>query len=379
MKNDRRFLKVLRSVILASGMLGAMITAKAQEFKDIQTPKTPLTLKAQGSFFVGGETVEQTQVELGNFGPAGHISINQMYVRYMIPQSGGRNVPVVMIHGMTLTGKTWETTPDGRMGWDEHFVRKGHSVYIPDQVSRGRSGFNQAVFNNVRAGVTPPSAQPPMWRFSDENTWPNFRFGPKDGVPYPNGQFPVAALAELSKQGIPDLSSALPSPNPNYKALSDLAIHVKRAVLVSHSQSGSFPLEAALINSTGIQGMVLVEPGGCPASYTDRQIATLATLPILVVFGDYLGETPTGIRGHSWQTASDGCRAFITRVNAAGGKAQMLHLPEKGIRGNSHMIMQDRNNLQIADLILKWIDENVGRRKVRVNSRLGKPPHRVKD
>ena len=69
----------------------------------------------------------------------------------------------------TLTGKSWETTPDGRMGWDEYFVRKGHPVYVPDQVGRGRSGFNQAVFNNVRAGSTPPSRIPAWLRFSDES------------------------------------------------------------------------------------------------------------------------------------------------------------------------------------------------------------------
>jgi hypothetical protein len=33
----------------------------------------------------------------------------------------------------------------------------------------------------------------------------------------------------------------------------------------------------------------------------------------------------------------------------------MLHPPDLGIRGNSHMLMQDRNSLQIADLILQWI------------------------
>ena len=37
----------------------------------------------------------------------------------------------------------------------------------------------------------------------------------------------------------------------------------------------------------------------------------------------------------------------------------MLNPPDRGIRGNSHMIMQDKNNLQIADLILQWIDEHV--------------------
>ena len=56
-------------------------------------------------------------------------------------------------------------------------------------------------------------------------------------------------------------------------------------------------------------------------------------------------------------------QAFITRINAAGGNAQMLYPPDLGIHGNSHMFMLDKNNLQIADLILKWIDENVGKKK----------------
>jgi hypothetical protein len=39
----------------------------------------------------------------------------------------------------------------------------------------------------------------------------------------------------------------------------------------------------------------------------------------------------------------------------------MLSPTEIGTRGNSHMIMQDKNHLQIADLILKWIDGQVTR------------------
>ena len=66
-------------------------------------------------------------------------------------------------------------------------------------------------------------------------------------------------------------------------------------------------------------------------------------------------------------------------MNAAGGKARMLHLPGEGVRGNSHMIMQDRNSLPVADMILKWIGESVGRRKMRVDGRLGRPPRASKD
>jgi pimeloyl-ACP methyl ester carboxylesterase len=352
---------VLGGVTLA-GLLGATTGLEAQALKDLQTPGTPLVLKAQGSFFIGGEKVEQSEVELGNLGPGGHITVNQMYVRYMVPQGGDGHVPVVMVHGATLTGKSWETTPDGRMGWDEYFVRKGHPVYVPDQVGRGRSGFNQAVFNNVRAGKAPAADQPAMFRFGDEVVWPNFRFGLKPGEPFADSQFPVSAVDELAKQGIPDVSRLLPTPNPTFKALSDLATQLKGAVLMGHSQSGSFPLEAALLNPSAAKGLVLVEPGRCPDTYTEQQVKTLATVPILVVFGDHRDVT-TGISTRpSWQLSFEGCQALLGRVKAAGGDTQMLSPAETGIRGNSHMIMQDKNNLQIADLILQWIDARVRRK-----------------
>ncbi len=351
--------------VTAAGVLGLASRVSAQALEDVQTPDTPLVLKAQGSFFVGGDKVEQTRGELGDLGPGGHITVNQMYVRFMVPQGGEGNVPVVMVHGATLTGKSWETTPDGRMGWDEYFVRKGHPVYVPDQVGRGRSGFNQAVFNDVRTGAAPPASLPRWLRFSDEVVWPNFRFGAQPGAPYESSQFPVAAVDELSKQGVPDVSfGGLPDPNPNFKALSDLAAELNGAVLMGHSQSGPFPLAAALLNPTVARGLVLVEPGTCPSQYTDEQIKTLASIPVLVVFGDYR-DTWTGIGergdGAFWQRSFESCQALIGRLKEAGGQAEMLSPTEVGVRGNSHMIMQDKNSLQIADRILRWIEERVGK------------------
>jgi pimeloyl-ACP methyl ester carboxylesterase len=350
-------------VVVVAASVGAPRHLAAQSLEDVQTPAAPLVLAAQGSFFVGGDSVEQTRDQLGALGPGGHITVNQMYVRFMVPLGADGNVPVVMVHGATLTGKSWETTPDGRMGWDEYFVRQGHPVYVPDQVGRGRSGFNQAVFNDVRAGATPPAEQPVWLRFSDEGSWPNFRFGLEPGAPFPDGQFPVDAVAELSKQGVPDVSfGGLPTPNPTLEAMANLAGQLDGPVLMGHSQSGSFPLEAAIIDPDAARGLVLVEPGRCPASYTDEQIAALAKVPILVVFGDHR-DTPTGMPAlPTWQERFEACEAFIGRVTAAGGRAQMLDPPARGIRGKSHMIMQDANSLQIADLILQWIDQTVARR-----------------
>ena len=43
----------------------------------------------------------------------------------------------------------------------------------------------------------------------------------------------------------------------------------------------------------------------------------------------------------------------------------MMYLPKLSIRGNSHMLMQDRNNLQLADLLLEWVDHHVEGKKKR--------------
>lgn len=85
-------------------------------------------------------------------------------------------------------------------------------------------------------------------------------------------------------------------------------------------------------------------------------------MPILVVFGDYR-DTPTGLPTlPTWQARYEMCQALIGRIKSAGGHAEMLAPPDRGIRGNSHMIMQDKNNLQIADVILQWIGTRVAKR-----------------
>jgi len=67
------------------------------------------------------------------------------------------------------------------------------------------------------------------------------------------------------------------------------------------------------------------------------------------VFGDHLGVAPR-----------DSLGAFENCKDSSKGNAKMLYPPDLGIHGNRHMIMQDKNNLQIADLILDWIDRNEG-------------------
>lgn len=90
-----------------------------------------------GQFLRGGRDVSSdTLSTLPAYAASGTVTVDQIYVRFQVPVSPTR-APLVLIHGCCLTGKTWETTPDGRMGWDEYFVRKGFPTYVIDQSWRG--------------------------------------------------------------------------------------------------------------------------------------------------------------------------------------------------------------------------------------------------
>lgn len=341
-----------------AGLFVALVvsaTGHAQALRDVRT-NAPLTLKARGSFYVGGERVVQSPVELGSFGDpgggaAGTVTIHPMYVDFMVP-AGRARAPVVMLHGVTLTGKSFDTTPDGRMGWYEYFVRRGHPVYLPDTIGRGRSGFNQAVYNSVRAGRQPPSALPEIRRLNDDVTWLDFRFGPRPGVPFPDSAFPLEAVTQLAAQSIPDLDATLPSYDLTSSAVADLAASLGGAILLGHSMGALYPTEAALRRPDAVRAIVLVE--SCSNEYDDRQIAVLAKIPLLAIWGDHV-DNPTGVAGFEWTSQFEGCKALVARLRAAGGTATFVSLPERGLRGNSHMLMMDRNSLQIADLILDWL------------------------
>jgi hypothetical protein len=321
--------------------------------------KKPLVIAEQGSFFMGGETKSSKTLNSNLPGPAstsdGDVTINQMYVQYQIPMNAAAHVPVVMVHGCCLSSKTWETTPDGRMGWNEYFVRKNRAVYLADQSSRARSGFDATIINAVKTGTAKPADLPNIFMASHQTSWVLFRFGPKFNEAFPDEQFPVQAAEELYKQMIPDLNAVLPTPNPTFKNMADLAVKLKGAVLMGHSESGFFPEEAALTNPAGVRGIISIEQP-CRTDLSSQQLATLAKIPSMVMFGDHL-EINSGRA--TWQTFFEGCQTFVKQLKGAGGDVEMMHLPSMGIKGNSHMLMQDKNNLQLADLIIEWIDKHV--------------------
>jgi hypothetical protein len=354
-KNNRQFKTPARMYILLGAVTVLLFAAAGATMAD------SLLLKEQGSFFVGGRSIftdaltGSTTGFLGSGINTGNITVDQMYVQYQIPEGADSHLPVVMVHGCCLSSKSYETTPDGRMGWNEYFLRKHRAVYLPDQVSRARSGFDPTIYNEIKLGKRPVSDMPEIRTATYEIAWLGFRFGPSMGKAFPDEQFPVEAFEEFGKQVIPDLNGGLPAVNPTWTNLSGLAIKLKGAILMGHSESGFFPEQAALINPTDIKAMITIETT-CP-TLTSQQISNLAKIPTLLVFGDHLGDVPSS--PIKWKERFDACQQFVQQVNAAGGDATMMHLPKYGQLGNSHMLMQDKNSNQVADLILKWIDEHV--------------------
>ena len=338
--------------------LGAAGSVTAQALKDLQTPDTPLVLKAQGSFYVGGEKSEQTQVQLGSLGPGGHITVTDVRAVHGAP---GRRRE-------RAGGDGPRRDPDRKVVGDDTGRSHGGGRVLRAQGAprlRPGPGGSRAIGlqpgrlqRRARARRRRP-ANPSGCASATRACGPTSDSGRSLASPSSDSQFPVTAVDELSKQGVPDVSlGGLPTPNPNFKALSDLAGQLSGAVLMGHSQSGSFPLEAALLNPVATRVWCSSSRGRCPA-YSPEQIATLVKVPILVVFGDHRDNPTAGVPMlPTWQARFEACQALIARLRSAGGQAEMLNPPERGIRGNSHMIMQDKNHLQIADLILQWIGEH---------------------
>jgi hypothetical protein len=351
----------------AASLLVTATAASASGWSDIKPSSEPLVLGQQGSFFVGGRTVhsditgwEELRVFFNGAFESGDVLVDQMYVQFQTPVKP-THTPIVFMHGCCLSSKTWETTPDGRMGWYEYFTRQGFPTFLAEQTGRARSGFNGVLFNEVREGKRPPGEQPRVLLSGKDFAWLIFRFGPKYGEAWPDEQFPMDHVEDLYKQVIPDMiMTQIPSlaaefgaaetKNPTVENFAQLASDLGGAILVGHSQSSIFPTQAVLKKKGGIKGIIQLETG-CLATLTDDQIKTMAAQPILVVVGDHFGEQP-----------GPDCIKEMDQINKAGGDMTFISLPALGIKGNSHMFMQDMNNIEVADVIIKWINEHVDKK-----------------
>ena len=315
----------------------------------------PLELADEGTFFVGGRSIFSEHP--GDPGPrvggagAGHIIIEQMYVHYRIPKVVSAP-PIVMVHGSTHTGATFETTPDGREGWATYFARKGFPVYVVDQVGRGRSGFDPTPINRaiVQSDVKllPQIAIP-----TRERAWQSFHFGPEYPQAYPGMQFPVEATAQYLAQLVPNTEVTLAGQGirETPKALVALLEKIGPAILMVHSQAGGYGLEVVR-QSDKVRALVVME-GSCGPLSADDISKRFVKQPMLSLWGDFT----VGALGPNSDTRRNACIATVDAIKAAGGNAKFFLLPDNGIKGNSHMMMFDKNNLQVADIMMKWLGE----------------------
>ena len=315
-----------------------------------------LELEDYGSFFVNGRSYKSNHpgasLVTGPAGP-GSITVNQMYVQYRVP-AGRKNVPVVMVHGSGHTGMTYETTPDGREGWATYFLRKSFPVYVVDHAGRGRSGFNPTAVNAVGEKAAEPGTMPTLFLGTIERSWPNFRFGPKYPDAFPNVQFPMEAMAQYLAQLVPNAETTLEGGGRNtVNALVALLDKIGPAVVMVHSQSGVYGLEVVRQRPNLVKAFVTVE-GGCETVSTKDIATPFVKVPMISVWGD----NSKGAWGVNGDKRREGCVQAVNMINKGGGKATFALLPEMGIAGNSHMMMMDKNNLQVADVIQKWILEN---------------------
>jgi pimeloyl-ACP methyl ester carboxylesterase len=331
------------------GLLAAPAAALANGNDHHQKP--PLVRKEQGSFYVGGEIFTiPARAASGPVQP-GFISINHAYVQYQIPADKDYRYPIIMVHGGGHTGKTYETTPDGREGWFTSFTRRGFATYVMDDPNRGRACCEPTELHQVRLGLLPYTAIPNMNIYTKELAYQTFRFGPAYPTAYPGERFPLAAIDQYAPQWVLTYRDA----EENAKITNAIIAAIDKVgpcIVMVHSQSGPLGLAAVLQRANLVKGFVAVEPAGFAIPATETA-ATLKNVPTFVVFGDNVA---LSAQATGWLTSA---QTTTDLVNAAGGNAKVVPLPTLGILGNSHMMMMDNNNEQIADIIESWIRKYV--------------------
>ena len=301
-----------------------------------------------GSFFAGGRRVTvsgepmqsirfSAQAAIGH-DPNGAFHVEQAYVQYFVPADAGCNPPLLLLHGGCLTGAMWETTPDGRPGWLEHFLRSGFPVHVLDGVERGRAGWC------ALPGIWPDA---PVSR-SAEQMWSLYRIGAEGSrIPFAGQRFPVAAFDALLMQHVPRWFSTIPAAA---EALVCALERIGPAVLVSHSNGGLIALEAAWRRPDLIRGLVCVETSGFPPGPPPR----LDGVPVLLMLGDFLDEVPV------WRGLAAATGVLSETLSRAGALVTDWRLPAMGVVGNSHMPMMDENSEVVAALVVEWLERSVG-------------------
>lgn len=355
-------------IVILSITASVLITACASTKKN--TGNGQLVIQEQGSFAVGGTVVTAPgtfdPIAHGAFNPTNQASEGQTlhgdhaFVFYQVPVNP-RKLPLVFWHGYGQSMKTWQTTPDGREGYQSIFLRRRFPVYLIDQPRRGKAGRSTK--------PTTITAAP------DDQLWFGiFRLGVGSEF-YPNMQFSKdpEALDQFFRQMTPDTGPL--EIEVNIDAVSALFDKIGPGILVNHSHSGGQGWLTALKNSN-IKAIVSYEPGSNfvfpegevpePMPYLGGTLSArgvpmsefmrLTKIPIIIYYGDYIPDQPVQNPGkEQWRAALAMARLWRDVVNKHGGDVTLVHLPEIGIKGNTHFPFSDLNNLEIADHLSEFL------------------------
>lgn len=343
-------------------------------------PLFALSMAAQGADSVPSSTKLIQLTDMGSFMFAGNVKTaadgetfhsDHGYAQYFIP-AHSHSLPIVMWHGGGQSGKSWESTPDGRDGFWQIFTRAGWPVFIIDQPRRGRAG---------RTETADSSSQIPTDN-KESMAWNTFRLGkwapPGKPTWFAGSAFPAgaAALNQFMRWQTPNTG---PEPFPDAKerdfqgqAVSRLFERTGPGILMTHSLSGQYGWETAMQSPELVKAVIAYEPGAfafpqsdlppdvptknafvasgtAPQVVSDAQFKNLLKMPIVVFYGDNIADKPDAIFGvEVWRVIKIRAQQFVDTVNRHGGHATLIDLPAKGIHGNTHFIFADKNNQQIA-------------------------------
>lgn len=328
------------------------------------TSKKPLLIEEQGSFAVGGTIITNP----GTFNslkptPEGQtFRGDHAYVFYQIPAKA-KKLPLVMWHGIGQFSKTWETTPDGREGYQNIFLRRNFPVYILDQPRRGNAGRS-----TVSSTIEPVPDEQQWFNVFRVGVWPKY---------FDNVQFARDAntLNQYFRSMTPNIGAI--DINVTTNAASALFEKIGPAILVTHSHSGGMGWITAVKNKN-VKAIVSYEPGSgfiFPAGEVPQPIASsagaleaspvpmedfmkLTKIPVIIYYGDNIPEKPSDNSGaDGWRARLQMARLWRNAVNKHGGDVTVVHLPEAGLKGNTHFPFSDLNNIEVADLMSKWLKD----------------------
>ena len=327
-------------------------------------PEGALVIARQGMFSSGGTVTEPVEgefdettnwLDLTRAGNTAHV--DHANVLYQIPANDNGN-PIVYLHGYGQSRMRWMTTPDGREGWSDIFLKNGHSAFLVDQPRRGEAGSTAAM---TADNIDTWSEDSKEYMPGDQAWYTHFRIGRVAPERYEGSQFPEGEEAQnqFFRQMTPNTGSY--DEAVDAAALGEVMNDVyemtgDKAIYITHSQGGrvgwSTPMEH-------VSAIVAIEPGGTPEIGSENYQKLLdAEIPIVIYFGDYIDNGPQDIQSTGfWKDVKDAAFEFAEAYNADGGDCTVVDLPKEGITGNSHFMFQEMNNQEIAEHIESWLAE----------------------